>query len=67
MIAGVALFLVVGALAVLLAVGAHPAVAGRAGHWVASVARHVRPAIDPAKAAQTSSRLASLPVTRTPG
>ncbi len=59
-IAGVALFLVVGALAVLLAVGAHPAIAGRAGHWVASVARHVRPGIDPAKAAQTSSRLASL-------
>jgi hypothetical protein len=59
-IAGVALFGVVGALAVLLAVGAHPAVAGRAGHWVASVARHVRPSIDPAKAAETASRLASL-------
>jgi uncharacterized protein (TIRG00374 family) len=59
-IAGVALFLVVAALGVLLAVGAHPAVAGRAGHWVASVARHVRPSIDPAKAAQTARRLASL-------
>jgi uncharacterized membrane protein YbhN (UPF0104 family) len=59
-IAGVALFGVVGALAMLLAVGAHPAVAGRAGHWVASVARHVRPSIDPAKAAETATRLASL-------
>jgi uncharacterized protein (TIRG00374 family) len=59
-IAGVALFLVVAALAAVLAVGAHPAVAGRAGRWAASVARHVRPGIDPEKAAQTSSHLASL-------
>ena len=47
-------------LAAVLAVGAHPAVAGRAGRWAASVARHVRPGIDPEKVAETSSRLASL-------
>ncbi len=60
LIAGIALFLVVVVLAAVFAVGAHPAVAGRAGRWVASVARHVRPGIDPEKAAQTSCRLASL-------
>jgi uncharacterized protein (TIRG00374 family) len=59
-IAGVALFGVVAALAVLLAVGAHPAVAGRAGRWAARLARRVRPGIDPDKVGQTSSRLASL-------
>jgi uncharacterized protein (TIRG00374 family) len=59
-IAGVALFLVVGVLAAVLAVGAHPAVAGRAGRWAASMAKHVRPGIDPAKAGQTATRLASL-------
>jgi uncharacterized protein (TIRG00374 family) len=41
-------------------VGAHPAVAGRAGRWAAGVARHVRPSIDPAKVGQTASRLATL-------
>jgi uncharacterized membrane protein YbhN (UPF0104 family) len=56
----IALFLVVAALAAVLAVGAHPAVAGRAGWWAASVARHVRPGIDPEKAAKTSRHLASL-------
>jgi hypothetical protein len=35
--------------AVLLAVGAHPAVAGRAGRWVANMAKHIRPSIDPPK------------------
>jgi hypothetical protein len=59
-IAGIALFLVVVALAAVLAVGAHPAVAEKAGRWAASVARHVRPGIDPEKAAETSRRLASL-------
>jgi uncharacterized protein (TIRG00374 family) len=59
-LAGVALFLIVAVLAAVLAVGAHPAVAGRAGRWAATVARHVRPGIDPAKAGQTASRLASL-------
>jgi uncharacterized membrane protein YbhN (UPF0104 family) len=44
-IAGVALFLVVAALVAVLAVGAHPAVAGRAGRWAATLARHVRPGI----------------------
>ena len=60
MIAGVALFLVVAVLAVVLALGAHPDIAGRAGRWAASVARRFRPGIDPEQAAQTSSRLASL-------
>ncbi len=59
-IAGIALVLVVAVLAAVLGVGAHPAVAGRAGRWAASVARHVRPGIDPEKVAETSSRLASL-------
>jgi hypothetical protein len=59
-IAGVAVFLVVVVLALVLAVGAHPAVAGQAGRWAASVARHVRPGIDPEKVAETSRRLASL-------
>jgi uncharacterized membrane protein YbhN (UPF0104 family) len=59
-IAGVALFLVVAALAGLLAVGAHLAIAGRAGRWAASVAKRVRPGIDPVKAGQASSRLAAL-------
>jgi len=59
-LAGVALFLVVIVLATVLAVSAHPAIAGRAGRWAASVARHVRPSIDPDKAAQTTTRLASL-------
>ena len=59
-IAAIALFLVVAALSAVLAVGAHPALAGRAGRWAATVARHVRPGIDPAKVAKTSSRLASL-------
>jgi len=59
-IAGVAVFLVVVVLATVFTVGAHPAVAGQAGRWAASVARHVRPGIDPEKAAGTSRRLASL-------
>jgi uncharacterized membrane protein YbhN (UPF0104 family) len=59
-LAGVALFLVAAALAAVLAVGSHPVVAGRAGRWAASVARHVRPGIDPAKVAENSSRLAAL-------
>src|SRR3984885_9771981 len=58
-IAGIALFLVLAALAAVLAVGAHPAAAGRAGRWAASVARHVRPGIDPEKVAETSSQLAA--------
>ena len=59
-IAGTAMFLIVSALAAVLIVGAHPAIAGQAGRWAASVARHVRPGIDPEKAAETSRRLASL-------
>jgi hypothetical protein len=58
-IAGIALFLVLAMLAAVLAVGAHPAVAGRAGHWAATVARHVRPGIDPDQTGRTASRLAS--------
>src|SRR6266705_6544284 len=53
-IAGIALFLVVVVLAAVFLVGAHPAVAGQAGRWAASVARHIRPGIDPEKAAETS-------------
>jgi uncharacterized protein (TIRG00374 family) len=59
-IVGVALVLVVAALAAVLVVGAHPAIAGRAGRWAASVARHVRPGIDPAKVADSGVRLATL-------
>jgi uncharacterized protein (TIRG00374 family) len=59
-IAGVVIFGVAGTLAAVLMVGAHPAVAGRAGRWAASVAKHVRPGIDPEKAGQTADRLASL-------
>jgi uncharacterized protein (TIRG00374 family) len=59
-IAGIALFLVAAVLVAVIAIGAHPAIAGRAGSWAASVARHVRPSIDPAKAGQASARLASL-------
>jgi uncharacterized protein (TIRG00374 family) len=59
-IAGVALFLVVVVLAVVLGVAAHPAIAGRAGRWAASVARRFRPGIDPEQTAQTCSRLAAL-------
>jgi uncharacterized protein (TIRG00374 family) len=58
--AGIALFGVLAALAAVLAVGAHPAIAGRAGRWAATVARHVRPGIDPDKVGQSASQLASL-------
>ena len=56
-IAGVALVLVVAVAAIALLVGAHPAVAERAGRRVARLARRVRPSIDPEKVAQTSGRL----------
>src|SRR5260370_35810290 len=56
-IAGVALVLVVAVAAIALAVGAHPAVAERAGRRVARLARRIRPSIDPEKVAQTSGRL----------
>jgi len=59
-IAGIALGLVVAVLAAVLGIGAHPEIAGRAGRWAASIARHIRPGIDPEKVAETSSRLASL-------
>lgn len=59
-VAGITLVGVVAALAAVLAVGAHPAVVGQAGRRAAGVARHLRPGIDPAKAGQTTSRLASL-------
>jgi len=60
MIAGIALGLVVAVLAAVLGIGSHPEIAGRAGHWAASVARHFRPSIDPDKVAETTSRLAKL-------
>jgi uncharacterized protein (TIRG00374 family) len=59
-IVGIALGLILAVLATVLGIGAHPEVAGRAGRWAASVARHVRPGIDPDQVAETSSRLASL-------
>jgi len=58
-IAGVALVLVVSVAAIVLLVGAHPAIAERAGRRVARLARRVRPSIDPDKVAQTSGRLVS--------
>ena len=59
-LAGIAFFLVAAVLGAVLGLGAHPEIAGRAGHWAAGVARHVKPDIDPEKVAETSSRLASL-------
>src|SRR5689334_20895645 len=59
-IAGIALGLVVAVLAAVLAIGAHPEIAGRAGRWAAGVARHFRPGIDPDQVAQTCRRLARL-------
>jgi uncharacterized protein (TIRG00374 family) len=60
MSAGIALALVILVLAVAFLVGAHPGIAERAGRRAASWARHVRPSIDPEKAAQTSKRLVLL-------
>ena len=59
-IVGLALVLVAAVLAAVFAVGAHPAVAARAGRWAATVARHFRPSIDPDRAAAAASRLAGL-------
>jgi uncharacterized protein (TIRG00374 family) len=59
-IAGIALVLVAMVLAAVLALGAHPAVAGHAGRWAASLARRFQPGIDPDKVAAASRRLASL-------
>ena len=59
-IAGIALVLVVLMLAIALLVGAHPGIAERAARRAAGWARHVRPSIDPEKAAQTSKRLVVL-------
>jgi hypothetical protein len=59
-IAGVALVLVLLVLAIAFLVGAHPGIAERAARRAASWARHVRPSIDPEKAAQTSKRLVLL-------
>ncbi len=47
-------------LAAVLGIGSHPEFAGRAGRWAASVARHVKPGIDPENVAETSRRLALL-------
>ena len=66
-VAGIALGLVVTVLAAVLGIGAHPEIAGRAGRWAASVARHVRPSIDPDQVAKTSSRLAALARTELTG
>lgn len=58
--AGIALALVVSAAAIVLLVGAHPAIAERAGRRAAGLARHVRRSIDPERVARTSKRLVSL-------
>jgi uncharacterized protein (TIRG00374 family) len=58
--AGIALALVVSAAAIVLLVGAHPAIAERAGCRAAGLARHVRRSIDPERVARTSKRLVSL-------
>ena len=59
-IAGIALVLVVLVLAIAFGVGAHPGIAERAVRRAAGWARHLRPSIDPEKAAQTSKRLVVL-------
>jgi hypothetical protein len=53
-------FLIVAVLASMLAVGARPAIVGRAGGWAASAVRHVRSSIDLAKVFQTCTWLAAL-------
>jgi len=60
MIAGIALALVASAAAIALLMGAHPAIAERAGRRVARLARRVRPSIDPDKVGRTTKRLVSL-------
>ena len=47
-------------LAIAFGVGAHPGIAERAVRRAAGWARHLRPSIDPEKAAQTSKRLVVL-------
>jgi uncharacterized protein (TIRG00374 family) len=59
-IAGIAFVLVVLVLAIAFGVGAHPGIAERAVRRAAGWARHLRPSIDPEKAAQTSKRLVVL-------
>jgi uncharacterized protein (TIRG00374 family) len=58
-IAGAALILVAALLGLVLAIGAHPDLAERAGRWAARVARHIRKSIDPDQVGQTSRRLAT--------
>ena len=58
-IAGTALVLVAAVLAAVLGVGAHPALAARAGRWAANLVRHFRPSIDPDQVAASSRRLAT--------
>jgi uncharacterized protein (TIRG00374 family) len=57
--AGIALALVMCVAAVALFVGAHPAIAERAGRRAATLARRFRHGIDPEKVAQASGRLVS--------
>ena len=59
-VAGTALVLVAAVLAAVLAVGAHPGLAERAGRWAARVARHVRPGLDPDQVGRTTRQLALL-------
>ena len=59
-IVGTALALVLAAWGLMFLLGAHPAIAERAGRWAARQAQRVRPGIDPEEVARSSQRLASL-------
>jgi hypothetical protein len=59
-IAGVAPGLVVLVLGLALVLGAHPDIAESAGRKAATLARRIRPSIDPERTAQASRRLATL-------
>jgi uncharacterized protein (TIRG00374 family) len=59
LIAGAALVIAGAALAAALALGAHPAAAGRAGRWAAGLLRRLRPGTDPARVASSWQRLAT--------
>ena len=59
LIAAGALVIAGAALAVALALGAHPAAAGRAGRWAAGLLRRLRPGTDPGQIAASWRRIAT--------
>ena len=59
-IVGTALALVLAAWGLMFLLGAHPAIAERAGRWAARQAQRVRSGIVPGEVAPSSRRLASL-------